>query len=53
VHHIAQPSIFLFLMKAINQVWWYMPVITEFGKLKQESLEVEASLCCIPRACLK
>jgi hypothetical protein len=36
-----------------NQVWWCMPVIPPFGKLKQENQEFKANLGNIARHCEK
>jgi hypothetical protein len=34
-------------------VWWYIPIIPALGRLKQEDIEVQASLGYIMGSCLK
>jgi hypothetical protein len=37
----------------MNWVWWYTPAIPALRRLRQEALELEASLGSIGRTCLK
>jgi hypothetical protein len=39
--------------KKMDWIWWYMPEIPTFGRLRQEDHKLEASLGYIVRSCLK
>jgi hypothetical protein len=41
------------IIKHVFQVWWFMPRIPAFGRLRQEDFKFEASLIYIGRLFLK
>jgi hypothetical protein len=47
--------VFVFLIKksSVSLVWWYMPVIPTFKRLRQEDQEFEANLSLIGRPYFK